>query len=475
MSGRMRIRQYTPNRVELSSLFRLALPIVTVQVGLMLMGVVDTIMIGHLSGTALAAVAVGNMYFFAAAIFGMGVLMALDPLVSQAVGARDEPAIARAMQRGLMIALVLTIVISLLMLPAGYVLRALRQPAEVVPGAAVFTRIMIPGALPLLAFTVFRQSLQSMGIVRPIVWAILIANLVNAFLNWVLIFGNLGMPALGIAGSAWATSISRTLLCVIVLVSAWPKLRPYLLPWRPGAFDAAALGRMLKLGVPIGFHHVLEYGLFATVMVLMGMLGTIELASHQVAINLASLTFMVPMGVAQAGGVLVGHAVGRGDAEAVRRAAGSAIVCGVSFMAGTALLFLLSPELLAALYTRDAAVLALSVSLIRLAGVFQVFDGLQVVAAGILRGVGDTRVPMLAGLLGFWIVGMPISIWLGLLSSGGAVGLWWGLVAGLAATALFLIARVFHRLAGEVKRVDVEHAVDGSTNQRTSTSSRTEA
>ena len=453
------VHHFRPDRAELASLFRLAVPIVSVQVGIMLMGVVDTIMIGHLSGTALASVAVGNMYFFATAIFGMGVLMALDPLVSQAVGARDEPAIARAMQRGLMIALVLTIVLSLCMLPTASVLRALRQPEEVVPGAATFTRIMIPGALPLLAFTVFRQSLQSMGIVRPIVWAILVANIVNAFLNWVLIFGNLGMPALGIAGSAWATSISRILLCGIVIVGAWPNLRPYLRPWLPGAFDPAALGRMLELGIPIGFHHILEYGLFATVMVLMGMLGTTELASHQVAINLASLTFMVPMGVAQAGGVLVGQAVGRSDDEAARRSAGAAVFCGVSFMSGTALLFLVAPNLLASLYTDDAAVLALSVSLIQIAGVFQIFDGLQVVATGVLRGIGDTRIPMLVGLLGFWIVGMPISIWLGLYADGGAIGLWWGLVAGLAATAVFLMARVYVRLARHLVRVDVEHAL----------------
>ena len=453
------LHHFRPDRAELASLFRLAVPIVSVQVGIMLMGVVDTIMIGHLSGTALASVAVGNMYFFATAIFGMGVLMALDPLVSQAVGARDEPAIARAMQRGLMIALVLTIILSLCMLPTASVLRALRQPDEVVPGAATFTRIMIPGALPLLAFTVFRQSLQSMGIVRPIVWAILVANIVNAFLNWVLIFGNLGMPALGIAGSAWATSISRILLCGMVIVGAWPKLRPYLRPWLPGAFDPAALGRMLELGIPIGFHHILEYGLFATVMVLMGMLGTTELASHQVAINLASLTFMVPMGVAQAGGVLVGQAVGRSDDEAARRSAGAAVFCGVSFMSGTALLFLVAPNLLASLYTDDAAVLALSVSLIQIAGVFQIFDGLQVVATGVLRGIGDTRVPMLVGLLGFWIVGMPISIWLGLYADRGAIGLWWGLVAGLAATAVFLMARVYVRLARHLVRVDVEHAL----------------
>jgi multidrug resistance protein, MATE family len=451
------IKRFLPSTRELREMLKLALPIVTVQVGIMAMGVVDTIMIGHLSGAALASVAVGNMYFFACAIFGMGALMALDPLVSQAVGAGDEPAIARAMQRGLMIALVLTILIALLMLPTDSVLRALRQPAEVIPGAAKFTRIMIPGTLPLMAFTVLRQSLQSMTVVRPIVWGIVIANIVNAFLNWVLIFGNLGMPAMGIRGSAWATSISRILLTAIVLIAAWPKLKRYLLPWRADAFDAAALARMLRLGLPIGFHHILEYGAFASVMILMGMLGTVQLASHQIAINLASLTFMVPFGVSQAGSVLVGQAVGRGDPAGARRAAGATGVCGVSFMVGAALVFLMAPRLLASVYTRDAAVLALSIALIRIAGVFQIFDGLQVVATGILRGVGDTRVPMLVGLLGYWLFGMPVSIWLGLGTAAGALGLWWGLVAGLGSVAIVLMVRVRYRLGGELHRLDVEH------------------
>jgi multidrug resistance protein, MATE family len=451
-----KLEQFKPKRGELRSLLRLALPIALVQVGIMMMGVVDTIMIGHLSGAALASVAIGNMYFFATAIWCMGVLMALDPLISQAVGAGDHPAIARAMQRAILIAIALTVVISVWLLPAGFVLGLLRQPAEVIPGATVFTRIMIPGALPLLVFTVLRQSLQSMTVIRPIVWSIIVGNAVNAFLNWLLVFGNLGFPALGIEGSAWSTSISRWIMCLIVIAGSWSRLRPYLLQWRSDTFDLEAIGRMLRIGIPIGFHHVLEYGAFAGVMVFMGMLGTVQLASHQVAINLASLTFMVPMGVAQAVSVLVGQAVGRGDANAARRAAGAATYCGVGFMVIAALIFLLIPDLLASLYTIDPAVLALSIALIRIAGVFQIFDGMQVVATGILRGVGDTRVPMMVGLLGFWLIGMPISIGLGLNADLGARGLWWGLVAGLAAVAVFLYARVGHRLTREMHRVEVE-------------------
>jgi MATE family, multidrug efflux pump len=448
--------RFRPSRPELRALVQLAVPIATVQVGLTFMGVVDTVVVGRLSAEALAAVAVGNMYFFTMAIFGMGVLMALDPIVSQAVGARDEPAIARAVQRGLLLALGLTVFLSLLFLPVETVLRALRQPAEVVPVAAQFARIMIPGVFPFFAFIVLRQSLQAMTILRPIVLAIVLANITNLVLNIVLVFGHLGVPALGVAGSAWATSISRGLLFVFVLAFAGPTLRPHLRPLRAETFDRVANLRMLRLGLPIGLHYALEYGAFAAVMVLMGRLGTTEVASHQVAINLASLTFMVPFGIAQAGAVLVGQSVGRGEADAARRAAGAALLCGTAFMAATGIVFLIVPGLLAAVYTRDAAVLALSIILIRIAGVFQIFDGLQVVGAGILRGAGDTRVPMLAGLTGFWLVGMPVSLWLGLGLGTGATGLWWGFVAGLGAVALFLNGRVYQRLGSNLERVAIE-------------------
>jgi multidrug resistance protein, MATE family len=434
---------------------RVALPIVIVQVGIMLMGVVDTIMVGHLSKEALAAVAVGNLYYFAFGVFGMGMLMSIDPIVSQAVGAGDDDAIHHAVQRGFAFALVLSVPITLAMIAAESVLHWLRQPAEIVPLAATFSRIMIIGTPPLFLFFVLRQTLQSMSLVRPIIIGIIIANVCNLVLNYMLVFGNWGLPALGVAGSAWSTAISRFVLFLAVLIAALPVVRKYLRP-DARAFQLEPLLRMARIGAPIGLHHMLEYGAFAGVMAIMGVLGTVQIASHQVAINLASLTFMFPFGVAQAGGVLVGQAVGRGDQAQARRAAGAALLLGVSFMALCGALFLSMPRLLASLYTDDAAVIALSVLLLRLAGVFQIFDGLQVVAAGVLRGVADTRVPMIIGLLGFWIIGMPISLWLGLRQGQGAVGLWWGLVAGLAVVAFVLLARMVHRLSGDLSRIIID-------------------
>lgn len=445
-----------PHGDELTELVRLAFPVATVQVGMMLMGVVDTVMVGHVSPTDLAAVALGHLYFFSAVVFGLGTLLALDPLVSQAVGAGDRPGMARAVQRGVLLSVVLTVLAALVLLPARPVLALLRQPPDVVPVAAAYARAALPGILPFYLYIVFRQTLQAMGRVAPIVVTVVVANLANVVFNWVMVFGNLGFPALGAVGAGWASSLSRGLMALGVLGAAWPLLRPLVRPLRPDAFRPRPLGRMLRLGVPIGTQLSLEFGAFAVIGILMGWLGTVAMAGHQVAINLASLTFMVPLGVAQATTVLVGRAVGRGDPPGARRSAGAGLLVGGLFMTGTAAFFLLAPGPLARIYTGEAGVLEVAVALIPVAGLFQVFDGLQVVATAVLRGVGDTRAPMVIHVAGFWLVGFPVSLLVGFRLGGGPVGLWWGLVAGLGAVALLLLGRVRRRFSGELTRLVID-------------------
>ena len=441
-------------------MLRLAVPVVTVQVGMMLMGVVDTVMVGHLSAggssVGLAAVALGHLYFFGIGVFGMGTLMVLDPVVAQAVGARDETAVARGIQRGVLLAVVLAVPLIAILLVAGPLLGLARQPAEVVPLAAAYTVRLAPGVLPFFLFIVFRQSLQAMRRTGAIVAAILVANVVNAGLNWLLIFGHGPVPALGVLGSAWATTVSRWILLGMLLGLAWDDLRPRLVEHRPEIWEAAPLGRMLRLGLPIGFQYVLEFGAFACVALMMGWLGTRQMAGHQVAINLASLTFMVPLGVGDAASVLVGHAVGRADPAGARGAARAAFFCGVGFMACTAIVFLSLPHGLARLYTDEAAVVGVAAMLIPLAGVFQVFDGLQVVAGGILRGLGETRVAMMVNLVGYWLLGLPVSYLLGIRAGWGPVGLWWGLVVGLAVVASVLLTRVRIALRRQQARVVID-------------------
>ena len=445
-----------PRAADLRALLSLALPVIVVQLGLMAMGVVDTIMIGHLSPEALAAVALGNVYFFGASIFGLGTIMALDPVVAHAVGAGDQEGVAIGVQRGLILAALLSVPTALLLLPAASVLTWLKQPAEVAPLAGAYVVVCIPGTIGFFVFTAFRQSLQALHRVRPMVITIVIANLINLALNYWFIYGGFGVPALGVVGSAWATTVSRLAMAPMLLGLAWPLLRQHLRPWRAAALEPAPLGRLFRLGAPIGMQYLLEYGVFAIVALLMGAMGTVQVAGHQVAINLASITFMVPLGLSAAAAVVVGHAVGRGDRDATHRAASAALYTAVGFMGTTAILLLTLPGPLARLYTGAPEVLAVAVALIPLAGVFQVFDGIQVTSIGILRGLGDTRTPMLTGILGFWLLGLPVSLWLGFTLDFGPRGLWWGLVLGLAVVAGFLLYRLRRKLRQPLRRIRVD-------------------
>ncbi len=346
-----------PDRAEMQALIDLSVPIVTVQIGQMLMGVIDTIMVGHVSAVALAAVALGNLFFFALAVLGAGILFSLDPVISQAVGAQDHVGIARGIQRGFIIAAAASVVLCLLMPLAGPVLRVLHQPAAVVPVAASYVWVVMPSTLPLMGFVVLRQALQAMGHVRPIVLTIIGANLCNAFLNWLLIFGHLGAPPLGVIGSAWATTISRSGMFVVLLLISAPLLRRYLRP-RRDALSLKPLAHMFRIGFPVGLGQFIEFANFGGIALLMGLLGTTEVAAHQVAINIASLTFMVPAGIGSAAAVLVGSAIGREDTGAARRFAHAALVLGAGFMACSALAMLTMPEVFANIYTHDDAVLA---------------------------------------------------------------------------------------------------------------------
>lgn len=451
----MTIGAGTSRRAALRELVRLALPIVAVNVGMMLMGAVDTIMVGRVSPEALAAVALGNVWFFALSIFGVGILLGLDPILAQALGAHDHEGFALGVQRGLVLAALLSVPIGAAFFVAEPALRLARQPADVLPLVGTYCALLVPGILPFLAFNVGRQSLQALQRVAPVVWTILAANLANVVLNYVLIFGALGLPALGVAGSAWATTLSRWCMALALLALGGGELREALRPWRPAAWRRGPLLGLLRLGLPVAVQLELEMLAFSTVALLMGTFGTIHVAGHQVALNLASLTFMVPMGVGMGAAVLVGRAVGRGDPEALRASARAALLVGAGFMCCTALAFLAAPTFFARLYTDAPAVVAFAATLLPIAGVFQVFDGLQVVSAGILRGLGDTRAPMLINLIGFAGIGVTTSVVLAFRTPLGPLGLWWGLVIGLAAVAGILLWRVRRTVRRPLARVRV--------------------
>lgn len=447
-------------RREIRVQLRLALPVIVVQIGLMLMGVVDAAFLGRVSAEGLAAVTLGNSWSFTPTIFGLGVLTALDPVIGQAFGARDELAIARGLQRGLFLAVLVSIPIGLVVLPAEAGLRLLGQPEEVVGTAGAYAVVSILGIPAFLIFCALRHTLQAIHVLRPIVIAIVATNLLNVFLDWVLIFGRLGCPPLGAVGSSWGTVISRWAMVAVLLALAWPVIGRYLSEARRAAFRWKPLFGMVHIGWPVGTQFTLEFGAFALIAFMMGRLGATSVAGHQVALNLASASFMVPLGISMAAAVRVGNEIGRRDLTSARRAAKVALGAGAGIMAGFGILFLLAPAPLARLITDQPEVLALAVALMPLAAGFQVFDGLQVVSTGILRGTADTRVPMLIHFAGFWLVGIPLAWFLGFRRGLGADGLWWGLVASLGAVAVVQLWRVRHRLGGDVLpvRLDDESA-----------------
>ena len=447
---------FVPSPHDVRALVRLAVPIVAMQVGMMLMSVVDTIFVGHVSARELAAAALGGLYTIGLFNFCLGVVWAVDPLVSQALGARDPAAAALGVQRGLVLAAVMGVVATVLCVPAEWVYRALREPPDVIPRAVSFVHISAPSLVPMLLFVALRQSLVAMKRTSALVAVVVLSNLLNAGLDWVLVFGHWGLPAMGAPGSALATTITRFLGLFALLVIARRALEPMLRPWRKEALALGPLLRTFQLGLPIGAQNSVEFTTFAAISVFAGWFGAEAVSGHQVAINLASLMFMVPLGIGSASSVLVGHAIGEQDMAHARRVAASALAVGAGYMALSACVLLALPGMFASAYTSVPGVVAVAALLIPIAGVFQVFDGLQVVSAGVLRGAGDTRAPLVSNVLGFWLVGMPVSLWLGFKGGLGVVGLWWGFVAGLAVVAAFLVLRVRELLSRPVARISVE-------------------
>lgn len=441
---------------DLREMARMAAPIVFVSVGVQAMGVVDALMVGKLGGDAIASVALGNFYFFNVSIFGIGMLYAIDPVVAQALGARDTVGAARGVQRGMLLAVLIAAVVSLVLLPGEAVLTALRQPEDIIEPTAAYTRRRVIGLLPFLLFNVWRQTMQALGTMRPVVLTVIAANGVNVLANYALIYGNWGFPTLGVVGAGWATALSAWTMAAALLYMGWSRLRPLIRPWHAESWQWLPLKRLTVLGAPIGTQWFFESFAFGLTTIFMGWLGTATLAGHEIALNMASLTFMVPLGFSGAAAAIVGRAVGRGDMEAARRDALAAIACAVGFMCVSATVFTLVPEFLATRYTRDAATVAIAASLIPIAGVFQVFDGTQAVTSGVLRGTGDTRIPALLHVVAFWGIGIPLGAALGFLTPLKERGLWWGLTAGLAAAAVLQSLRVVVRLRGPVKRVQLD-------------------
>ncbi len=434
------------NGPETRALAALAWPVVLAEIGWMGMGLVDTAMVGRISPSAIGAVAVGSHLSFNVAIFGIGILFGLDPIVSQAVGAGRSGLAHRALVNGLGLATLLSFVLVPVLWGLATQLKHFGVDPRVLPDARAYLEIITWSVPLLLGYTAVRRYLQGLGLVRPIFWAILVANVFNVFANWVLIFGHLGLPALGVAGSAWATTSARLLMCAwLGVVAARHAHRDHagraeLTP----KLDLSLLAGLLRIGLPAGVHIAVEGGIFTVVTLVAASLDPVSLAAHQIALSIAAFTFMVPLGLSTAAAVRVGYAVGGRDRARAAAAGRAALGLGALFMGSAAIVFLLAPRAIVALFTDDPAVTALGVSLLAVAAVFQLFDGTQVVSSGILRGTGETRLPMLIALAGFWGLGLPVGLLFCFSLGLGVIGLWIGITAGLVSVATALLL-VWHR------------------------------
>jgi multidrug resistance protein, MATE family len=439
---------------ELRQLLRLGVPIALVQLGTTALNFVDVAMLGHYRAEALPAMSLGNTLSFCLMVFCIGTVTAVDPLLSQAIGARELGAIPRLLGRALLLCVWLALPVALLLLPADRWLAWCGQPPELIPDAAAYARLQGLAVLPFLWYGALRSLLSAKARIWPQLCTIVAGNLANAGLDWLLIFGHWGCPELGATGAALATVVCRWLMLFGLLWFGWRDLGPPLLTLlrdasvRASAFAWQPVLRLLRLGASIGGQFLLELGVFGATALLIGSLDAARgdatgsgIAGHQIALQLASLSFMVPLGLGMAASVRVGWATGRGDLPGVARASFVALVTGATVMAGFMLLFLLAPNALAAALTSNPQHVAAAAALIPIAGVFQIGDGLQVVAIGCLRGLGDVRSPLWANVVGFWLLGLPLGCWLafGGSTGTGAAGLWWGLVVGLFVVAVALL------------------------------------
>jgi MATE family multidrug resistance protein len=434
--------------MEVRSLWRLALPLALAQAGQALMGLVDTAVVGRLSSQAQASAGLGHSLTFTITFFGMGVMMALDPLVSQAIGA-NKPAEARTHYwTGVWLAVLtsLALVVPLLLLTP--LMRLVGVDEDVASGASMYIEWRLLAAMGQLLFIVARSYLQGLGRTRALVLAMVGANVVNLVLDVVLVFGWGPIPALGVAGAALATTLCTWAQFLFLL--------PALGPAPQGVVRAprvAALKQAAAVGLPVGSHLLAEGGVFGLAGILAGRLGAASSAAHQVALTWASLSFCVAVGIGSAGTVRVGWGVGARDLQAARRAGLVAFASGVSFMSLAAVFFILFRAQLARWVSPNPDVISVAASLFVVAAVFQISDGAQAIGAGVLRGYADTRFTFVANVLGHWLIGLPLSWWLGVRGGLGVVGLWWGLSAGLTVVGVALFVRFRSLSQREVQAV----------------------
>lgn len=439
---------------ELRPMTSLAIPVAIAELGWMAMTVVDTMMVGRLGAEAIGSVSFGALFVNVLCFFGLGLLLGLDTLISQAFGARQIGRCNHCLVQGLWIAVLLSPILVAIAYAAIPLARDWGVEPKVWDGALPYMKALTWSILPTLLYVVFRRYLQSMNYVGPVMFALVSANVVNVGVNWLLVFGNLGFRALGVEGAGWATTFSRLYMAGVLLAFIAYKESVASTGLRDVSLriDWGTVKTLLALGFPVAMQISAEYGVFAVATALIARLDALSLAAHQIALNVASVTFMVPLGISSAGAVRVGQAIGRRDSAGAVTAGWTALLLGASFMALAGVNLYFFPEAVLRLFTTDHSVFALGTQLLFLAAIFQLFDGIQVTAGGVLRGAGDTRTPMLGNLAGHWLLGLPTGYALCFLFGWHSTGIWAGLSLGLVFVALVLLL-AWRRTSGNMDAI----------------------
>jgi len=439
-------------------MLHLALPLIFAELGWMTMGIVDTMMVGHMrnSAIALSAAALGQVLYNTLGFGIGGVLLGLDTYISQAFGAERIDEANRWLVHGLLLTAMLTVVLMGVIELCPLALLHMPVDKSVLAAAVPFLHALNWGTPPLLIYFVLRRYMQAFNHVRPIAFALISANLINIFGDWVLIFGHhfgpITIPAYGVVGSGWSTTFSRCYMAlfmvVAVLVTEWRQ--NYGLLQTPLHFEWPRLRSLVKLGLPVGGQIMVEIAIFAAVTAIIAVLGPLQLAGHQIALDCASFTFMVPFAISAATAVRVGQAIGRKDKQGASDAGWTGILLGAGFMLAASVVYVTATHAIARAFSPDPAVIAAAVPLLLVAAAFQLFDGIQITANGALRGAGNTHSGLIAHSIGYWLIGMPLGLLLAFRLHLGALGLWLGLCVALIIAGVLLVTlweRTTHRLA----------------------------
>ncbi|HQF42166.1 MAG TPA: MATE family efflux transporter [Ignavibacteriaceae bacterium] len=428
---------------DIISTFKLAYPVMIGQLGIIMMGVVDSIMVGSLGSIQLAAASLGNSLVFLILIIGIGSSAVVTPLIAILLGAKRISECGVYFRQSLFVNIVISIVMIAVIFIGINFLGYLNQPTEVIKYAVIYMGIVGLSALPLMIYQTYKQFIEGFSIMKPAMIIALLANIINAFTNWILIFGKFGFPALGLAGAAWATFASRIFMAVAIIIYVLnnKKFKDFDVRFHFRGLNFKVIKKILQLGVPSGFQHFFEVGAFSIAVIMIGWIGANELAAHQIALNLASITFMIVLGISQASSIRVGYAMGERDVKSIRRAGFTAITLGASIMSLSGLTFVLLNRFLPSLYIDDQNVIEIASRLLIIAALFQLSDGTQAVGIGVLRGLTDIKGPTIITFTAYWIISLPVAYLLAFVFKLGVEGIWIGLLIGLTVAAVFLTIR----------------------------------